>query len=373
MAEHGTDIQNFFEILQLKPSVLTLHQQALLRRNNVAPFCDYASQATPASHLTKQDEVEHCFEIFKEYPYDFISEYNRMITALCTCANMTLVTDNNGDMNSISYETYDIKGLSVLTRSTAEVLRFVVQHIDDPSIQSAVSDTIAKRDAIAMQIAAFNYKCAGVVKYIIQHRARFPDIIFKFNETLRQGWAAQALRTDNRLMANMDFTKWTISVQTPETKEIHFNKKGLVVYYTDDALLEVYRQNSSLLLGEIDAACAYISHSRAIAETLSRCILRILEPTPELVEIVNHMHKVIRTSWLLQNIPGDNRLISNLEGPQYLVAKLENPISLLPQWYYTPEQCRPDFLYYTKKELETVYRDNCVLIEDHLRMLVSHR
>jgi len=130
---------------------------------------------------------------------------------------------------------------------------------------------------------------------------------------------------------------------------------------------------------DVDRAClcAYISHSRATAETLSRCILRILEPTPELVEIVNHMHYVIRTSWLLQNIRGDNRLISNLEGPQYLVAKLENQIPPFPQCNYTPEQWqemppRPDFLYYTKKELETVYRDNCVLIQDHLRMIVSH-
>jgi len=377
MGEHGTEIQKFFEILQLKPTVLTLRQQALLRRNNLAPFCDYASQATPAPYLSKQQEVEHAFEIFQEYPYDFIGEYNRMIAALCRCANMTLVTDNNGDMYSISYDTYIRQGLETRTRSTAEVLRFVVEHIDDPSIQLAISDTIAKRDAIAVQTAAFNYKYADMVKYIVHHRARFPDIIFKFNEALRRGWAAQGLRTDKRLMADMNFGEYTIEILDTESQSLYQNQSRPTLYYTDDTLLEVYRQNSRLLLGEIDAIGAHISHSRVTADTLSKCIERILKPTPELVEIVNHMLHVIRTTWRLQNIPGDNRLISNLEGPQYLVAKLENQTPLIPQWAYTPEEWqemppRPDFFYYTKKELETVYRDNCVLIQDYLRMIVPH-
>jgi len=377
MAGQGTDMQKFFEILQLKPSVLTLRQQALLRQNNFAPFREYAPQATAAPYLSKKDEIEHAFEIFNELPYDFISEYNRMIIALCSCANMTLVTENNGDIYSISYDTYAGQRPVTCTRSTAEVLNFVVENIDDQNIQLAVSDTIAKREVIALQIAEFNYKYADVVKFIIHNRARFPYIIFKLNKALRRGWAAQALKIDNRLMADMNFHDYAIQILDTQSHSLYQNQSRKLVYYTDDTLLEVYRQNSSLLLEEIDTIHTSIIQSQVTAEALSIYIERILNPTPELVQVINLMHNVIRNAWCQENITGDNRLISNLEGAEYLVAKLENPTPPYPRCQYTSEEWqnmpqRPDFFYYTRKELETVYCDNCLLIEHYLRMIIPH-
>ena len=328
-------------------------------------------------YRSKQHEVEHAFAIFQEYPYDYISEYNRMIAGVCRRTNMTLETYKNSDIYSISYNTYVGQSLETRTRSTAEVLNFVVEHIDDPSIQLAVSDTIAKRGAIAAQISEFDYEYADVVKFIIHHRARFPGAICEFKKALRRGWAAQGLRNDGRKIPNMNSKYYTIQVLDPKPYLSTQPQPLTTPCYTDDALFELYRQNSRLLLGEIDTIRASLFENRVTAETLSDHIERILTPTPDIVGIINTMHHMIEDAWCEEKIPDDNRIISKLQGPEYRVQKLENTTLLYQKSHYTLEEWqklppRPDFFYYTKKELETVYRDNCVLIQDYLRMIVPH-
>lgn len=331
----------------------------------------------PMPFRSKQHEIRAAFEIFQEYPYDYIGEYNRVIAALCRRANMRLVTDHSSDMYAISYNTYVGPSLETHTRSTAEVLQFALEYIDDPGILRAISDTIAKRDAAAVQMAAFDYQYADVVKYIIQRRARFPGAICKFKKALRRGWAAQGLRNDGRKIPNMNPRDYSIQVLDAKT-HLPMQKQPLTApCYTDDALFELYRQNSGLLLGEIEGVRACIFQNRVAAEALSDRIERILTPTPETVDMINMMHRMIATAWCEEKIPDDNRIISKLQGPEYRVQKLENTALPYQKSHYTPEEWqqlppRPDFFYYTKKELETVYRDNCALIQDHLRMIVSH-
>ena len=331
----------------------------------------------PMPYRSEPQEVEHAFAIFQQYPYDYISEYNRMIAALCRRAHMTLETHNESDIYSISYNTYVGQSLETRTRSTAEVLKFVVEYISDPSIQLAISDTIEKRGAIAAQTAEFDYKYADLVKFIIHHRARFPGAIFKFKKALRRGWAAQGLRNDSRNIPNMNSKYYTIQVLDPKPYVSTQQQPFTTPCYTDDALFELYRQNSRLLLGEIETIRASIFENQDTAEALSDHIERILNPTPDIVEIINTMHHMIQDAWCKEKIPDDNRIISKLQGPEYRVEKLENTTMLYQKHHYTLEEWqklppRPDFFYYTKKELETVYRDNCVLIQHHLRMIVPH-
>jgi hypothetical protein len=370
-------MQFFFEILKLKTSMLTLRQKALLRQNNLPPFSDYTPQATAAPYLSRKDEIENAFEIFEELPYDFISEYNGMIVALCSCARMTLVAKNNFDRYSIEYQSYEGQNPVIRTHNNAELLKFVVENIGDQNVQLAVSDTIAKREVIAMQIAEFNYKYTDVLKFVIGNRARFPEIIFKLNKAMRHGWAKQALKSDKRLMADMEFLHYKIEILDTESQSSYQNQRKTAVYYTDDTLLEVYQQNYSLLLEEIETIRTSIIQSRATAETLSMCIERIVNPTPELVQVINLIHNVIRNAWCQENIPGDNRLISNLQAPEYLVAKLKNNTPADHRCHYTSNEWdempqRRDFVYYTQQELKNVYCDNCLLIKDYLHIIVPY-
>jgi len=375
MAEHVTNMKFFFEILKLKPSMLTLRQKALLRQNNLAPFSDYTPQATAAPYLSRKDEIENAFEIFEELPYDFISEYNRMIVALCSCARMTLVSNNNFDRYSISYQWYEGQYPIIRQYNNAELLKFVVENIGDQNIQLAVSDTIAKREVIAMQIAEFNYKYTDMLKFVIGNRGRFPEIIFKLNKAMRHGWAKQALKSDKRLMADMEFLHYKIEILDTESQSSYQNQRRTAVYYTDDTLFDVYQQNYSLLLEEIETIRTSIIQSRVTAETLSMCIERILNPTPELVQVINLIHNVIRNAWCQENIPGDNRLISNLQAPEYLVAKLKNDSIANNRCHHTSDEwdeMPSDLVYYTQQELKNVYCDNCLLIKDYLQIIVPY-